>query len=126
MKRFLRLLGNALWFLFCGLELFIGELIACVISIVTIIPLLLGIPKVHLVTAKYVIFPFGKSVKTNFFAAPVRNIVNFIFGGFITGVFAILLGIVFCITIVGIPLGKIMFNMARLSIAPFKASIQKK
>ena len=124
--KILRLIGNVLWFLFAGLEMFLMEVFAGILSIITIIPLLFGIPRVHFVTAKYVIFPFGKKVQTHFFQAPIRNVVNFVFGGFMSGLYALILAVIFCITIVGIPLGKIMFNVAKLSFAPFKADVIKK
>lgn len=129
MERFWRFIGTILLVVYgfiIGLELIIAELIACVISIVTIIPIFLGIPKIHLVNAKNVIFPFGMTIKTDFFADPVRNIVSFIFGGFITGVFTIACGIIYCITIIFIPLGLVMFDMSKISFAPFGASFMER
>ena len=124
--KFLRLIGNVIWFITGGLAMFIAEIVACIVSVVTIIPLLFGVPKVHLTTAKFVVAPFGKKVVTHFGQAPIRNVVSLIFGGFLSAIMAFFIGIVFCITIIGIPVGKVMFGVARLSFAPFHAEIAKK
>jgi uncharacterized membrane protein YccF (DUF307 family) len=47
------------------------------------------------------------------------NIIWFIFGGFIGGVTWLLAGILWCITIVGIPIGLQCFKLAGLSFWPF-------
>lgn len=124
--KFFRLVGNVIWFITGGLLLFVSEICACIASIVSIIPIFFGIPKVHITTAKFVVAPFGKKVTTHFGQAPIRNIINFIFGGFFSSVVSFFIGILFCITIVGIPLGKVMFGVAKLTIAPFHAEIVKK
>ena len=124
--KFLRLIGNVLWFLTGGLALFLGEIMAGVMSIVCIIPIFFGIPKVHFTTAKFVVAPFGKKVTTHFGEAPIRNVVNFLFGGFFSSLTALFIGVLFFITIIGIPLGKVMFGVAKLTLAPFHAEIVKK
>lgn len=124
--KLLRLIGNVLWFVTIGLSLFLGEIIAGIFSILTIIPLFFGIPWVHFRNATFVIAPFGKKVKTHFFKAPIRNVISFIFGGFVSGLAAFVAGILLCITIIGIPLGKVLFGVAKLTLAPFHAEISKK
>ena len=124
--KLLRFLGNVLWFCTFGLAMYISEIIAAVISCVTIIPIFFGIPWVHLNNAAFFVAPFGKEVKTHFLGAPIRNTVSFIFGGFINSIFLLVVGLLFCITIVGIPVGKVLFGGAKLTIAPFHAVITKK
>lgn len=51
------------------------------------------------------------------------NILWFILGGFLSGLGWILAGIVWCVTIVGIPIGKQFFKIAKLSLAPFGAVV---
>lgn len=51
------------------------------------------------------------------------NILWFIFGGLFSGLSWILSGIIWCITIVGIPFGLQFFKIAKLSLAPFGAKI---
>ena len=49
----------------------------------------------------------------------IANIIWFIFGGLWLGLGWTLLGLLLCITIIGIPLGKQCFKAARLTFAPF-------
>lgn len=47
------------------------------------------------------------------------NVLWFIFGGFIHALAWMIIGILWCITIVGIPIGLQCFKMAKLQLAPF-------
>ncbi|SHE36114.1 YccF domain-containing protein [Clostridium fallax] len=51
------------------------------------------------------------------------NILWFIFGGFFNALGWFFIGIVWCITIIGIPIGTQCFKMARLQLAPFGKEI---
>ena len=52
------------------------------------------------------------------------NVLWFIFGGFLSGISWIISGILWCITIIGIPYGIQCFKFARLSFAPFGKNVQ--
>lgn len=49
----------------------------------------------------------------------LANIIWFIFGGLVTALGWAVLGVLLCITIIGIPLGNQCFKCATLTIAPF-------
>ena len=49
----------------------------------------------------------------------IANIIWMIFGGILTAIAWLFLGIMLCITIIGIPFGKQCFKAARLTLAPF-------
>lgn len=49
----------------------------------------------------------------------IGNILWFIFGGFVSGVSWFFFGVLWCLTIVGIPVGLQCFKMASLSFWPF-------
>lgn len=51
------------------------------------------------------------------------NIIWFVFGGFVSGLGWFLVGILWCITIVGIPVGRQCLKFARLSCLPFGKEI---
>lgn len=53
----------------------------------------------------------------------IGNIIWFIFGGLIGGLTWCLAGILWCITIIGIPIGLQCFKFASLSFAPFGKDI---
>ena len=69
--------------------------------------------------AKLVLFPFGKKVTTDFEKHPIANALWFWLGGFAMAISYITLGILFCITIIGIPFGLQLFKIAALSLWPF-------
>ncbi|MDQ8566639.1 YccF domain-containing protein [Enterococcus faecium] len=51
------------------------------------------------------------------------NVIWFIFGGLIGGLSWLAVGILWCITIIGIPFAKQSFKLARLALMPFGAEI---
>ena len=51
------------------------------------------------------------------------NILWFIFGGLFSGILWLLAGLIWCITIIGIPFGKQFFKLGQLSLMPFGAQI---
>ena len=53
----------------------------------------------------------------------IGNILWFLFGGLIGGLSWVLAGCLWCVTIVGVPVGLQCFKMARLALMPFGASI---
>ncbi len=53
----------------------------------------------------------------------IGNILWFLFGGLIGGLAWGLAGCLWCITILGIPIGKQCFKMAKLSLMPFGATV---
>ncbi len=52
------------------------------------------------------------------------NFLWFIFGGFISGLSWLVIGCLWCLTIVGIPVGKQCFKLASVSFFPFKKEIE--
>lgn len=52
------------------------------------------------------------------------NFLWFIFGGFISGLSWLAIGCLWCLTIVGIPVGKQCFKLASVSFFPFKKEIE--
>ncbi|MCR5442840.1 MAG: YccF domain-containing protein [Sphaerochaetaceae bacterium] len=52
------------------------------------------------------------------------NILWFIFGGFLSGLGWIIAGIIWCVTIVGIPIGMQCFKLAGLSFMPFGKQVE--
>lgn len=52
------------------------------------------------------------------------NIIWMLFGGIFTALYWFVVGCVFCVTIIGIPLGRQTFKMASLALAPFGKTIE--
>ena len=111
-------IGNVLWLIFGGLEWCIGLFLEGILCCVTIIGIPIGIQMFQM--AKFVIWPFGKEVvdaHPNGFKAFV-NVLWAITGGWINAFLFALCGVIFCITIIGIPFGKQYFKLAKFIIWP--------
>ena len=117
----MKLIGNILWFFFTGFMSALAWLFLGVIWCITII----GIPfgKQCFKMAGLSLFPFGKTVNSNFGAHPIANIIWIIFGGLELAISYFFLGVFWCITVIGIPFGKQCFKLAKLSFTPFGASV---
>ena len=117
----MKTIGNILWFLFTGLGAGISWFFLGLIWCITII----GIPfgKQCFKLAKLAFWPFGTNVNGNFGSHPIANIIWFVFGGF--GLFFSFAfpGLIWCITIIGIPFGKQCFKLAKLAAFPFGATV---
>lgn len=118
----MKLIGNIIWFIFAGLWGAIGYFLIGLLLCITII----GIPfgKQCFKMAALVLWPFGKSVKSHFDKHPIINIIWCIFVGWEIAVGFLIIGLIFCITIIGIPFGKQCFKLMQLSFIPFGTSIK--
>lgn len=118
----MKTLGNILWFLLTGLFSGITWFIIGIIWCITIV----GIPfgKQAFKLGKLSFLPFGKTVERNFGKHPIANIIWIIFGGLELAIGFGIGGLLWCITIIGIPFGKQAFKMAKLALAPFGAEIK--
>lgn len=115
-------LGNIIWFLLGGLIAGMCWLIAGLLCCITIIGIPLGIQCFKFVELSF--FPFGKDIQFN--SGTVSVLINIlwllIFGFEMAMIFAVI-GLLFCITIIGIPFGLQMFKFAKLALMPFGAQI---
>lgn len=118
-------LGNLIWFLFGGLIgglswVFLGLLWCC-----TIIGIPVGVQCFKFAGVAF--FPFGKEIvygKGGF--SFLVNIIWIFFGGLEMALGYVFVGLVFCITIIGIPFGQQFFKLARLALMPFGAEVVSK
>ncbi|WP_418231002.1 YccF domain-containing protein [Butyricicoccus sp.] len=116
----MRFLGNLIWLLLGGLITALVWSLLGIAFCITIIGVPLGVQCFKF--AGLTLAPFGKSVRlsqnTIFF-----NILWLIFFGWEMALGYLALGAVWCITIVGIPVGMQCFKMAKLSLMPFGADV---
>lgn len=115
--------GNIIWFLLIGLWSAIGYFFGGIILCITII----GIPfgKQLFKMSRLMIWPFGYEYALDFGKHPFANMFWLIFGGLFTGLGFFIVGLIFCITIVGIPFGLQCFKMMKLCLASFGSKITK-
>ena len=74
--------------------------------------------------ARLTLMPFGAQIVWNGSSVSiVANIVWCVCAGILMAAYYTLIGLVYCLTIIGIPFGMQLFKMARLSLAPFGAEV---
>ena len=117
----MKTIGNIIWIIFGGLGGALAFLLAGLVWCITIIGIPFGLQAFKM--AGLVLAPFGKTVNTNFGAHPIDNILWLLITGLVMALGYIFMGVVFCITIIGIPFGKQCFKLASLSAVPFGATV---
>ena len=117
-------LGNILWLVCGGFLSGLGWLCAGIFWCITIIGIPIGIQCIKLSGMSFA--PFGKEVRYEGGAGSfLVNVLWFFFSGIELALGNFFAGCLLCITIVGIPFGKQFFKLAKLSLAPFGAVVEK-
>ena len=121
----MKLLGNIIWVLFGGIFISIGYVISSLCLMITIIGIPFGVQTIKL--ALLALLPFGRKVIDSGASGGclnlIMNILWLLFGGLCICLSHLLLGLLFCITIIGIPFGKQHFKLAGLALTPFGKKI---
>ena len=117
-------LGNVLWFLCGGFISGLAWIFAGLIWCISIIGIPIGLQCFKFSGLSF--FPFGKEVIYGGGGVSfIANIIWILFFGIEMAAANAIIGLLLCITIVGIPFGKQFFKIARLSLMPFGAQIIK-
>jgi len=121
----MKILGNIIWILFGGLIIALEYFAASLILIVTIIGIPFGIQTFKL--GLLALWPFGSEIQekpqANGCLSTIMNIIWILCGGIWIALSHFVLGILFFITIIGIPFGKQHFKLAGLALTPFGKEI---
>lgn len=117
----MKTIGNIIWFILVGLFSSIYWAIAGLFLCITIIGIPFGIQCFKI--AGFTLWPFGREINTDFSIHPIGNILWLLIFGWEIAVGYLIVGLIFCITIIGIPFGKQCFKLAQLSFFPFGAKI---
>ncbi len=115
-------LGNFIWIIFGGLFSALGYLLLGAVWCITLIGIPFGLQAFKF--ASLVIAPFGKKVDLDFGKHPIANIFWLLFGGLTLALLHAILGLIFCVTIIGIPFGLQSFKLAKLALFPFGATVK--
>ena len=117
----MKILGNIVWFIFGGFLIFFEYLFNSFALCLTIIGIPFGIQTFKIAVAS--IAPFGKEiVPTNHSYSVLYILLNILWlllGGLLIALSHLILGAVFCVTIILIPFGLQHFKLMRLSLTPF-------
>ena len=121
----MKIIGNIIWVIFGGLILALEYAICGLIWCITII----GIPfSIQLFKcASLALWPFGREVRNKQNSTGClstgMNVLWFLLGGIWLALEHVIAGLIFCITIIGIPFGKQHFKLAAIALTPFGREI---
>ncbi|MBQ9667401.1 MAG: YccF domain-containing protein [Prevotella sp.] len=117
----MKTIGNIIWVVFGGLEIAIEYFLGGLAMMLTIIGIPFGLQSMKL--GLLAVWPFGSEIRDKESKAGclnmVMNVVWFFVGGVWIWLTHIGFGLLFYITIVGIPFGRMHFRLARLALSPF-------
>ena len=115
-------LGNLLWFIFGGALSGLSWCLAGCLWCITIIGIPVGIQCFKFAGLSF--FPFGKEVQYGGGAGSfLLNILWLILSGLPLAIEHCVLGILLCVTLIGIPFGLQHFKLAKLALMPFGAEV---
>lgn len=117
----MKLLGNLLWFVFGGLWMGLGWSLVGLLWCITIVGIPVGCECFKL--AGLAFSRLARSSSGGGAPSLLMNLLWLLFGGFALAISAALHGLLFCITIVGIPFGMQCFRVAKLALCPFGSSV---
>ena len=118
----MRLLGHILWFIFGGFLSGLSWLLAGCLWCATIIGIPYGLQCFKFASISF--FPFNKEVEYGTGTVSfLVNVIWFLVSGFWMALSNLIIGCLWCVTIVGIPFGMQFFKIAKLALAPFGARI---
>lgn len=120
----MRILGNIIWIILGGLLSALGWIIVGALWCITIIGLPVGLQCFKM--ASISLNPFGKDIRYEGGAVSLLlNIIWLFAGGLELAFTNAVLGMLLCITVVGIPFGMQFFKIAKLALFPFGAVVER-
>lgn len=121
----MKTLGNIIWVVFGGIFIAIEYLFGSVALMITIIGIPFGLQSLKL--AELALLPFGKKIVRSENASGclslLMNIIWFFVGGIPIALTHLFFGVLFYITIIGIPFGNQHFKLMKLAFTPFGRKI---
>jgi len=121
----MKTIGNILWFLLGGLFLAAQWVLSGILCCITIIGIPFGLQCFKL--AGLSLWPFGKEISYHKagVGSLLGNILWIICFGWELALTHVIIGGIFCITIIGIPFGLQAFKLAQVSLFPFGVTFEK-
>jgi uncharacterized membrane protein YccF (DUF307 family) len=120
----MKTIGNILWVIFGGGILALLWAIVGLICFISIIGIPLGIQCMKF--AGLILWPFGRAIEfSGGVGSFIVNLIWIVLFGWELASTAFVIGLIWCITFVGIPFGLQFIKFAQLAIMPFGARIVK-
>lgn len=121
----MNILLNIIWVVFGGLMIAIEYAISSVLMMITIIGIPFGLQTLKL--AVQALWPFGTNIDNSGWPsgclAGIMNVIWWFVGGIPIAITHLLWGLLFCVTIIGIPFGLQHFKLMRLALLPFGTNL---
>ena len=121
----MNLLLNILWLICGGLLIAVEYVVASLLMMITIIGIPFGLQTLKL--SFLALCPFGQTIESSPEAGGCLNIIMnvlwILLGGIYICLTHLVLGVILCITIIGIPFGRQHFKLAGLALTPFGKEI---
>ena len=120
----MRTVLNLIWLLLSGIWLALGYAFAGLVMCLLVLTIPFGIASFRL--ASYVLWPFGRTLVRRpdaGTASAVGNVIWFVLVGLWMCIAHVVLGVVLCLTVIGIPLGLGNFKLALVALAPMGKEI---
>lgn len=112
---------NIIWVVFGGLMIAIEYAVSSLVMMITIIGIPFGLQTMKL--AVVALWPFGTEIVDDGWPsgclAGVMNVIWWFVGGIPIALTHLVWGLIFCVTVVGIPFGVQHFKLMRLALFPF-------
>ncbi len=124
----MNLIGNIIWLIFGGFIIAVEYFIGSIFLIITIVGIPFGVQTLKM--ASLALWPFGRDTRVQQRASGclyiLMNIIWLLTGGLWIAVTHAILGIILCITIIGIPFGLQHFKLTAIALSPFGRDIVSK
>jgi uncharacterized membrane protein YccF (DUF307 family) len=121
----MKTIGNLVWLIFGGIVIAVQYFIGSILLMLTIVGIPFGIQTMKM--AALALWPFGRDTRVHSRASGclyvLMNIIWLICGGLFIAVTHAVLGVILCITIIGIPFGMQHFKMTSIALTPFGRDI---
>jgi len=121
----MKLLGNIIWLVFGGIIISVEYIISSILLMVTIVGIPFGIQTLKL--AVLALWPFGAEIRLKpgnpGCLSTLMNVIWICIGGIWIALTHLVFGVLFAITIIGIPFAMQHFKLAALALTPFGREI---
>jgi uncharacterized membrane protein YccF (DUF307 family) len=123
----MKIVGNIIWVIFGGFMIALEYFIAGFLLMITVIGIPFGIQSFKL--GILALWPFGSKVtdteNSDGCLSLAMNIIWIIIGGLWIAITHLFWGVLFCLTVIGIPFGKQHFKLVHLALFPFGKKIEQ-
>ena len=118
----MKTIGNILWFIFGGFLSGLSWLLSGLLCCITVVGIPLGRQCFKFASLSF--WPFGKEIIYGGGApSTIANLIWILLCGWLMALENCIFGLLWTVTIVGIPFGKQFFKIAKLALTPFGAKV---